>query len=292
MTCPKPLLALLLVPAAVALAQNDATPAQTVPLFPDGAPNEENQKIGEESWQPLKPGEQITRLTNVTKPTLELYPAPGEGAKPAVIVYPGGGYSILAYKHEGTMVADALNKAGFHALVLKYRVPRRAGREPYAAPLEDARKALEITHQKAAEWKIDPERIGVLGFSAGGNLAAHAAYGKGTLELPKEQRPDFAVLVYPAYLLTADNKDLSPVFEIKPESPRAFMVHAWDDRSVAHVDGCARLFLALSAQNVPAEFHAYSKGGHGFGMLDRGVPVNQWADRLIDWLKVDVAAKP
>ncbi len=261
--------------------------SQVIELFPDGAPGEENQEIGPETWKPSqKPGADpdITRLTNVTKPRLEIFPAPGDGAKPAVLICPGGGYSILAMKHEGTMAADWLNAQGYTALVLTYRVPRREGREPHEAPLEDARKALELARQNAEAWKLDPDRIGILGFSAGGNLAAHAAYGAQTHNLPPNQRPDFAVLVYPAYLLNEAKDALQSAFKVTPESPPCFLVHAHDDRGGAHVEGSVRLYLELSAKNVAAELHVYSRGAHGFGMLDRGAPISSWPKRCQDWL--------
>ncbi len=263
-----------------------AEPWKTVELWPDGAPNEEGQTVGAEEWKPIREDDpDITRLSNVTKPEIAIYPAPGEGAKPAVIVFPGGGYHILAMKHEGTMVAEWLNELGHTALVLKYRVPRRKDREPHAAALEDARQALEFVHSNAEAWKLDPEQIGVLGFSAGGNLAAHVAYGKDVSNRPENQRADFAVLVYPAYLLNEEATGLSEQFVVTDKSPPAFLIHAHDDRKGAHVDGSVRMYLALSAQNIPSELHVYREGGHGFGMLDRGLPVNQWPARCGDWLK-------
>ncbi len=261
--------------------------AQVVELFPDGAPGEANQKVEAEAWQPsTDPGteNEITRLANVSQPRLEVFPAKGDGAKPAVLICPGGGYHILAMRHEGTMVADWLNERGYTALVLTYRVPRRKDREPHEAPLEDVRRALELAHEHAAEWKIDTDRLGVLGFSAGGNLAAHTAYGVGTKDLPANQQVDFAVLVYPAYLLNESGDGISDDFEIHPDSPPCFLVHAHDDRGAATVEGSAAFYQALSAEEISAELHIYSQGKHGFGMLNKGDPIHSWPDRCQDWL--------
>lgn len=274
-----------------AFAQDSADPKpwKSVELFPEGAPNEQGQEVGPEEWKPLSEGQpMITRLANVTKPTLEIYLGDGDSAKkPALILAPGGGYSILAWKHEGTMVAEYLQKKGYTTLVLKYRVPRRKDREGHEAPLEDARKALELAHANAKEWMIDPDRLGIGGFSAGGHLAAMACYAKGTQQLPKEQQADFAVLIYPAYLENEEKTGLSELLEITEESPRAFVVHAWNDRGRAGVDGSIELVRALSKSNVNTEFHVWSQGGHGFGILDRGLPINSWADRMAEWLQLE-----
>ncbi len=264
-----------------------ADPWKTVEIWPDGAPHEEGQKVEEEAYLPIKEGgdPEITRLGNVSKPTMDIFPAAGEGPKPTVVIFPGGGYHILAMKHEGTMVADWLNELGYTALVVKYRVPRREGREPHEAPLEDARKAMELAHENAEAWNLDPEKIGVLGFSAGGNLAAHVAYGKEVATLPKSQQADFAVLVYPAYLQN-DEGELQDQLAVTESSPPAFLVHAADDRGAAHVDGSAVMYLALSAKQIPVELHIFRDGKHGFGMLDRGNPINRWPAVCADWLKL------
>lgn len=275
----------------LALADDATKPWKSVELFPGGAPGEQNQKVEDEHFLPIKEGDdpKITRLTGVTRPTLEIYQGKGENPrKPALILAPGGGYAILAWDHEGTMVADFLAELGYTTLVLKYRVPRRKNREGHDAPLEDARKALELAHANAEAWKIDPDRIGIGGFSAGGHLAAVAAYGKGVQDLPVDQQADFAVLIYPAYLENKEKTGLSELLEIAEHSPKAFIVHAWNDRGAAGVDGSIALAKELSKRQVTAEIHLYSQGGHGFGMLDRGLPVSHWADRLAEWLEIEV----
>lgn len=276
--------------AAVSVSQA-AEPWKSVELFPDGAPNEEGQNVGDEAWKPTKEGDDpnITRLTNVTRPTLEIYQGKGDAAKkPALILAPGGGYSILAWKHEGVMVAEFLQERGFTTLLLKYRVPRRKNREGHAAPLEDARKALELAHGNAAAWGIDPDRLGIGGFSAGGHLAAVACYAKGTQQLPTEQQADFAVLIYPAYLENEAKDGLSDLLEITKASPKAFIAHAFNDRGAAGVNGSIALTTELSKNNVSTELHIYSQGGHGFGNLDRGLPISHWADRMADWLELEI----
>lgn len=288
-----PLVLLLSLTLLPTLAMADSKPWKTVEIWPDGAPNEEGQEVGEEAYLPVKEGGDplITRLSNVTNPRIDIYPAPGDGVKPAILIYPGGGYHILAMKHEGTMVAEFLNEIGYTALVVTYRVPRREGREPHEAPVEDARQALQLAHDNAEAWNIDPDQLGVMGFSAGGNLAAHAAYAKGVSDLPKTQQADFAVLIYPAYL-QEESGELNKSLEITKSSVPAFIAHAHDDRGGAHVNGSITLYMALSEQDtIPTEMHIYSKGGHGFGILDRGLPVNQWPSDLADWLKITFGEK-
>src|SRR5688572_33201930 len=183
-------------------------------------------------------GGHVIRLGNVSQPGITVYPAPKEKANgAAVLVCPGGGYHILALDLEGTEVCERLNEMGFTAVLLKYRVPRRANRGKHDAPLQDAQRAMSLIRQGAEQWGIDPKRIGVLGFSAGGHLAAVLSNGPEERAYPKvdaadEQnfRPNFAVLIYPGNL--ANEKDLtqlSPELKINKDSPQAFIAIAADD---------------------------------------------------------------
>jgi acetyl esterase/lipase len=194
-----------------------------------------------------------------------------------------------------------LNTVGVTGLVLKYRVPRRAGqpeRLPAPGPLLDAQRAISLARSRSAEWGIDPKRIGILGFSAGGHLAvATATHFDQRAYKPVDEidqascRPDFAVAVYPGYLIEQERagvevkKDvLAPYIRIPKETPPIFLVHASDD-DVAGAENSAMMYLALKKANVPAELHVFAQGGHGFGVRKNGLPSSTWTDRCVAWLQ-------
>lgn len=276
----------------LAAAPQDGAGPVVVELWP-GKPPGETAGVGEEKLEEPKPGQSgVKRLTNVSSPTIAVYRPPREketGA--AVVVCPGGGYRILAIEHEGTDVAAWLNSIGVTAVLLKYRVPARPGDEEARLPLQDAQRAIGIVRTRAAEWGIDPARIGILGFSAGGHLAANVStnYDRRAYEPVDDAdraacRPDFAVLVYAGRLL--DPKDatrLSPQIRVTKETPPCFFVHAADDRVPA--EGSVRMYQALRAAGVSAELHVYASGGHGFGMRKTDHPCATWPQRCEDWLR-------
>lgn len=282
-------LALLLLFASASFA-DDPKPTVTLDLWPGKAPGEVKD-LPPEAYQPMKAGQlDVKRLGNVSKPQIAVYvPEKPNGA--CVVIAPGGGYSILAIEHEGTDVATWLNKLGVTAVVLKYRVPRREKQSPdNLAQLQDAQRAIGLVRSKAKEWKLDPANIGMLGFSAGGHLAATACtnYEKRLYEAVDDAdtvscRPDFAILVYPAYLAKKDTGDILPSFVVNKRTPPMFFAHASDDPVSS--ENSAALYRELKKNGVPAELHLYAKGGHGFGMrTDRG-PVSEWPKRCEEWLK-------
>jgi len=236
-------------------------------------------------------GRPVVRLGNVSAPTLTLYQPKGESTGAAVVVFPGGGYRILAMDLEGTEVCDWLNSVGIACVLLKYRVP---GTGPYPsspAALQDAQRALGLVRQHAAEWKIDPKRIGVLGFSAGAHLAAalsthfdHRLYEPLDAADRLSCRPDFAVIVYPGYLALAD-KNFAANPEINPteKTPPQFIVQAGDDP--VHVENAVVYYLALKNAKVPAELHIYEEGGHGYGLRRTALPVTAWPQEVETWLR-------
>jgi len=249
-----------LILAATLLSSNNATAAAPViELWPKGAPGEK-ANLGEEkdTTKPsdnLVAGKPLIRLGNVSKPTISLYRPPADkdtGA--AVLVCPGGGYNILAMDLEGTEVCEWLNSIGVTGVLLKYRVPKRDGLERYAAPLQDAQRAMGLIRQHAAEWKLDPKRIGILGFSAGGHLAAAAScnYLRRTYPTIDDSdaqncRPDFAVLVYPAYLTVKTNGDsIAPELPITTNAPPTFLAMSADDP----VRMESALFYTLALKNA------------------------------------------
>jgi len=241
----------------------------------------------------------VTRLGLVTEPTLTLYPAPKEKANGAmVIVCPGGGYNILAWDKEGTEIAEWLNTLGVSAAVLKYRVPRRSPESPHEAPLQDAQRAIRLIRSRAAEWEIDQNRIGILGFSAGGHLTVMAATHWETAAYPKQDaidelsaRPDFAIPIYPAYLGDEDNiGPLSPLVRVTKQTPPMFIAVTQDDK--LRGVNAALLYVELSRNKVPAELHIYTRGGHGYGLRPSDHPVSQWPARCADWLKQQKLLEP
>lgn len=275
-----------------------------VELWPGAVPGEKAEP-GPDKVDPPRPGESspTTRISYVGRPSLEVHRAADPNGA-AVIIAPGGGYNALAFDKEGTEVADWLNSIGVTGIVLKYRVPRRerdTPNEPPPGPLQDAQRALSIVRSRAAEWGIDPARIGLLGFSAGGSLAARAATGFGQRTYPEVDdadrascRPDFVVLVYPAYLTTPDGLALRPELPVTSEAPPMFLAHANDDR--VSPENSAELYLALKRAGVPAELHIYESGGHGFGLRPNDRPSSTWPARCEQWMRsrgvLDREARP
>lgn len=289
-TSPRVLAALILVGWSSGLRADEPI---VLDLWPAKAPGE-TADIGPEKAEPSN--DTITRITNVTRPTIAIHKPPRDkdtGA--AVIVAPGGGYNILAIGHEGDEVADWLNSIGVTGIVLKYRVPRRPDQpkdQPPIGALQDAQRAVSLVRSRASEWGIDPKRIGLLGFSAGGHLTAWAAtnHDKRAYE-PVDaadrtsSRPDFAVMIYPGGVIRKDNPgELSPEIRITAETPPSFLAHAYDDP--VSPENSIRLFLALKAAKVPADLHIYSTGGHGFGLRKSKSPSSTWPARCEDWLRV------
>ncbi len=278
------------------LAAGAAFAAAPIPIWPNGAPGETGA-IGAEhdTTKPtdnLVAGKPVIRLGNVSTPTITLYRAPKEkdtGA--AVIVFPGGGYNILAMDLEGTEVCGWLNSIGVNCALLKYRVPARPGGPRYAAPLQDAQRAIGLVRYHAREWQLDPQRIGVLGFSAGGHLAAAVStnFEKRTYDAVDDAdkvscRPDFAVLIYPAYLTAKDDlKSLAPELTVRADTPPAFLTQTEDDP--VHVECSLVYYQALKAAKVSAEMHLFPVGGHGYGLRPTSAKVTTWPQLAAQWME-------
>jgi len=256
------------------------------PGMPPGA----TKATGPEELREPRPNEKasVQRLTNVSQPTLTLYePADQQRNGAAVIICPGGGYNILAWDLEGTEVAEWLNTLGVTALVLKYRVPDADPQ--HVAPLMDAQRAVSLVRSQASELKIDSVRIGILGFSAGGNLAGGAclkhdsrAYDKIDAVDEVSCRPDFGVLIYAAYFID-DAGNLKPEYKPTDKSPPMFFAHALNDG--VKPENSIALLLGLKAAGVPAELHLYDAGGHGFGLRKSEFPCHTWPDRCAEWME-------
>jgi acetyl esterase/lipase len=250
----------------------------------------------------------ILRISNVSNPVYTLYLSSGneKGKKPMVIIFPGGGYRILAASHEGSDIARKLNEIGVHAMVVHYRLPDSTRQmEKQFAPLQDAQQAIRVARQQANAWDVDSTKIGVMGFSAGGHLAASAATHY-TIDYTKindgqNLRPDFQLLIYPVVTfrsyshqgsvasLLGKNKteELLHLFsneeQVNSNTPRAFLVHASDDGAVP-VANSLNYAAVLASNKVLVDLHVMAKGGHGFGLTNKTTE-EYWFDRLASWFK-------
>jgi acetyl esterase/lipase len=265
-----------------------------IPIWPKGAPGAKINLPAEvdttTSKDNLIAGKPLIRLGNVLNPTITLYQPTSKPTGAAVIVFPGGGYHILAMDLEGTEVCDWLTTNGIACILLKYRVPDSGPYPKSSAALQDAQRAVGLVRSHADEWHIDPHRIGVLGFSAGAHLAAvlsthfdQRLYEAVDAADNVSCRPDFAVIVYPGYLAVAE-QNLAPNSEIHPteKTPPSFIVQAEDD--TVHVENATVYFLALKNAKVPAELHIYAEGGHGYGLRPTNLPVTRWPKLVETWL--------
>jgi acetyl esterase/lipase len=235
-------------------------------------------------------GRPFTILANVSVPTLTLYTPKNKNSGAAVVVFPGGGYNILAIDLEGQEVCDWLNSAGVTCILVKYRVPDSGPYPKSLAALQDAQRAMGLVRLHSSEWHIDPSRIGVMGFSAGGHLAvALSTHFDQRLYDPIDAadklscRPDFAVLVYPAYLtIEKESFALDPELRPSAKTPPSFIVQTEDDPVV---DSAVIYFMALKNAKVPAELHVYAEGGHGYGLRRTALPVTAWPQSVELWLR-------
>jgi acetyl esterase/lipase len=262
----------------------------TIKLWPQGAPEKPGVKIGPE--EVLQKNDGIKRVTNVTDPTVTIY-KPDNANGTSVVVCPGGGYNILAIEHEGTQVCEYLNTLGVTAVLLKYRVPRRDPIDPSREPLQDAQRAMGILRHRAPEFGLKADRIGILGFSAGGHLTVMTSLHANDRTYPQDPAldvpdatPNFSIPVYPAYLVTKeDTFTLLPEIKVTEKSPPMCLIHAHDDKGVTSSSSSALLYLEYKKLNLPAELHIYAKGGHGFGMKQSGLPTVTWSIRVGEWMK-------
>ncbi|MCI0455502.1 MAG: alpha/beta hydrolase [Gemmataceae bacterium] len=241
-------------------------------------------------------------VTNVTKPTLTIYrPAKEKDTGTVVLICPGGGYWNLYWQLEGEEVATWLNSLGVTGIILKYRVPRRPDEprgEPARRPLQDAQRAVSLVRSKAKEWGIDPQRIGIAGFSAGGHLAiATATNFDRRSYAPIDDidkiscRPDFAIPVYSGYLKAKDKEELAPGLRIPAGTPPVFLAHGGDD-IISSPEHSVLMYLALKRAGVPAELHIYATAAHDFGVRPSDHPCSTWTLSCAHWLRHQGFLKP
>lgn len=229
------------------------------------------------------------RISDVSDPTITIY-QPEKPNGTSVIVAPGGGFMFLSYAHEGTQVCEWLNSLGVTAVLLKYRTPTRDEKEMFELPVQDAQRALGLVRQHAAEWHLDPQRVGLLGFSAGANLAGHAAWDRGPRTYPQKpaiddpRGPNFLIFIYGGGFLDKDDKSkFRPGFSVPADAPPVFFLVAHDDKT--NPFEAALLYLEYKQRDLSAELHICAKGGHGFGMRKDGKPINDWPQRCAEWMK-------
>ncbi len=275
---------------------------KVIPLYEREIPNSKPTPDEEKSET-----DGIVRISKISRPTLAIYlPSEGTATGAAIIICPGGGYWINAISHEGTDVAKRFNEMGVAAFVLKYRIPNdetMINRE--IGPLQDAQQAIKLLRQNSKEWKVDPMRIGIMGFSAGGHLASTAGthFNKAVIENPTNisLRPDFMILIYPVISfrdgighigsrdqLIGKNPAVEKInlysneLQVTKETPPTFLVHASDD-NVVKPDNSIVFYQQLLGNHVPAEMHLYQEGGHGFGLNNKTTKDN-WMERCKAWL--------
>ncbi len=231
----------------------------------------------------------ILRIKNVSEPSLKIYRPENGGNGLSMIIAPGGGYSILAWNHEGEEIAEWLNSFGVTAFVLKYRLPKKGDPSRHHVALQDSQRAVRLVRSHAEEWGIRADKIGIMGFSAGGHLSAITAtqFGASSYDPVDASdalscRPNFVGLIYPAYLFDKETGKLNADFEVTSENPPTFFTHTGDDPVT--VESSLIFYQALRNAGVQAELHVFPKGGHGYGMRTEVPGIASWPDLYKSWI--------
>lgn len=294
---------LLLAPTSQAAPPRSAatvwqpSPGHTqIPIWPGAAPD----LAPVPGPEGLEDGDPI----NVTRPTMTVYSPKGKNTGVAVVVIPGGGFQMLAIDLEGTEICNWLTSRGITCVLSKYRVPslpyrwqcdcRPANREISVPSLQDVQRTVRLVRARAPEWRVDPHKIGVIGFSAGGFLVAEASthfddhlYPPSDATDQQSARPDFAIAIYPGHLAMAKNSiALNPNIEsaITPRTPPTFLLQNEDD-PVDMIENSLSYYMGLKKAGVPVELHSYAQGGHAFGLRPSNLPVSTWPQLVEKWLK-------
>jgi acetyl esterase/lipase len=287
-------------PCAAATAWQPSAGHKQILLWPGVIPNAQAVPGPEESGivvdkdgnKKLVGGRPWVYVANVAQPTMTVYSPEGGNTGAAVVVFPGGGYNVLAIDLEGTEVCDWLTPKGITCVLLKYRVPcAKTGPYRECLPaLQDAQRTLGLLRSQAAQWHIDPHKIGVLGFSAGGHMVAAISTHFAKREYPavdaadnESCRPDFAVALYPGHLWDEHRFVLNPNFPVTRDTPPTFLLHAEDD-PVDDVTHSLVYFRALKEAGAPVEMHVYAKGGHAFALRRTEAPITEWPGLVEKWL--------
>jgi acetyl esterase/lipase/uncharacterized protein YdcH (DUF465 family) len=247
-------------------------------LWPDGAPGQMlPHSKGTEDFIRTKAGK--STITDIHDPTITVY-RPEKPNGTSVIVAPGGGYVFLSAIHEGTQVCEWLNTLGITGVLLKYRTPTRDEAAPHEKPVADAARAIALIRERAKEWNLDPKRVGLLGFSAGGNLLAHIACDRAV----KTELPNFGIMIYGGgFVDFKDPTKFKEDFTVPKDAPPMFLACAHDDGQ--NPTAATILYLEYKKLGIPCELHLFTKGGHGFGMRDNKQPINAWPQRCAEWME-------
>jgi acetyl esterase/lipase len=267
-----------------------AIAAEPMDVWPELAPAETTRSLGEHL--PLNPSERppVTRIVKVTRPTLDTFPAErGNGS--AVLILPGGGFRKIVPDKEGSEAATWLNRLGITAFVLRYRTEDRPDRPGWIKALQDAQRGLALIRARADTWQLDPARIGLLGFSAGGQVAARLVSDRGNLSYPRgdaiddvSHRPDFCLLIYPWKIYDSAHDRLVTGVAVDANTPPTFLAHTHDDGSSSL--GAVYFYAGLKRHRIAAELHVYGNGGHGYGLRPiAGSQISSWPDHAGHWLK-------
>lgn len=280
------------------------TTQQQIALWPKGAPDmkgiEQPAESVEVATNPKRfAGLPVTGVENVSNPTMTIYPPKGQNSGAAIVVFPGGGFEDLAIDLEGTEICDWLVTMGITCILSKYRVPKSDDQydsdcDCHITPkirraLQDAQRTIRLVRSKAQSLGVDPKKIGVIGFSAGGYLVAETSNVFEPAYKPVDaidkisSRPDFAIAVYPGHIWRGNGWDMDPSLHVTKKTPTTFILQAWDDE----VDGIQQSLIyarALEDAGVPTEVHLFAKGGHAFGLRPTGHPVDQWPSLVESWL--------
>jgi acetyl esterase/lipase len=280
-----------------------------VPIWPTGAPDMEGvsqppERVETTTAPDLVGGRPYTVVYDVTSPTMTIFPPKGRDTGAAIVVFPGGGFQLLAMDLEGTEVCDWLTSKGITCVLLKYRVPKSnhywdKDLHTHVTPkvpraLQDAQRTIRLVRARAKELDVDPDKIGVIGFSAGGYLVAETSnifkltYKAVDAADRVSSRPDFAIALYPGHLCRGEDEDkpltLDPGLHITKQTPPTFLLQAWND-PVDDICDSTIYARALDDADVPTEVHLFAKGGHGFGLRPGGHPVSSWPTLVENWLK-------
>jgi acetyl esterase/lipase len=275
-----------------------------IPIWPAGAPDmsEAQRNAAPETATEGKkiPGQVNVDIANVTVPTITVYPPKGKNSGASILVFPGGGFRILAMGIEGTEICDWISSKGITCVLLKYRVPKGNHywdkdckchiTPPVPWALQDAQRAIRLVRARANELHIDPHKIGVIGFSSGGYLVTQTSnifestYKRVDPADDLSSRPDFAVALYPGHLCSRSGDVFDPSFKVSTQTPPTFLLQAWDD-PVDNICNSTVYARALNAAGVSAEVHLFAKGGHAFGLRPNPHPVSSWPILVENWLR-------
>lgn len=275
-----------------------------IPIWPNGAPNmtgglQRTETLQAKEPPEVKPGRAYTQVLDVTKPTMTVFPPKGVNTGVSMVVFPGGGFRILAIDLEGTEICDWVTSKGMTCILLKYRVPKgnhywdkdcKCHITPkFPLALQDAQRTIKLVRAKAKELDIDPNKIGVIGFSAGGYLVAQTSnifkstYSSVDAADKLSSRPDFAIALYPGHLCRAGGT-FDPSIKVTKQTPPTFLLQAWDD-PVDNICNSTMYAKALSDVGVQAEVHLFAKGGHAFGLRSNDHPISSWTSLVESWLR-------